>query len=104
MQVSTQQLQQQLAQVQAKVNELAGQADLSSLRFNQQQQVLDQYRVSIYNLELRFDLLIKMLEERGTMAKDEFVKRWPLFLKNEVGVIGQDGKMEGNLKVTFYGK
>jgi len=95
-------IQQQLDQIVAKINEHAQALEMSVLRDNQQQGVIDQYRVNIYNLELKFDLLIKMMEEKGIMAKDEFGRRWPLYLKNEVGVIGPDGRMEGSLKVTFY--
>jgi hypothetical protein len=73
-----------------------------SLRSAQQGQILDQYRVNIYNLELKFNLLVKMFEEKGLLAKDEFEKRWPLYLKNDVGVIGPEGVMEGSLKVTFF--
>jgi hypothetical protein len=45
-----------------------------------------------------------MLEEKGIMAKDEFTKRWPLYLQNEIGVIGADGVMSGVLKVNMYGE
>jgi hypothetical protein len=69
----------------------------------QQGQILDQYRVNIYTEELKFGLLIKMLEEKGIFAQGEFDKRWPLYLKNDVGVVGPDGLMEGSLKVHFYG-
>jgi hypothetical protein len=96
-------LQQQLDQLRGKLNEVIQTTDFGSLRFNQQQGALDQYRMNIYNIELRFDLLLKMLEEKGMLAKDEFNKRWPLYLKNEIGVMGQDGKMDGVLKITFYG-
>ena len=71
--------------------------ELLTLRTNQQSQILDQYRGNIYNLELRQDLIVKMLEERGIFAVDEFEKRWPLYLKNEVGMVGPDGIMEGML-------
>ena len=72
------------------------------LGINQQQQVLDQYRINIFNLELKLGLLNKILEEKGMLIKDELDKRWPIYLKNEVGVLGPDGKMEGSLKVTFF--
>lgn len=65
-------------------------------------QVLEQYRSSIYNMELRMELLVKMLGEKGVMATGEFDTRWPQFLKNDVGVVGQDGVMQGSLKTTFY--
>lgn len=78
--------------------------ELLTLRQAQQGQILDQYRVNIYNLELRFNLLNKMLEEKGIFAKGEYEKRWPVFLKNDIGVLGSDGMMEGSLKVTFYGE
>jgi hypothetical protein len=76
--------------------------DTLSLRTNQQGQILDQYRVSIYTLELKLTLLNKVLEEKGIFAQGEFDKRWPLYLKNDVGVIGPDGIMEGSLKISFY--
>ncbi len=88
--------QQALGQHQASI-------DLLMLRTLQQQQILDQYRVAIYNLELRSSLLIKMLEEKGILVREEFDKRWPVYLKNDVGIIEQDGRMQGTLKVTFYG-
>ena len=81
---------------------MAGDTNMLNLKLNQQNQVLDQYRMNIYNLELRFKLIIKMLEEKGLMSSDEFEARWPLYLKNDVGVVGQDGLMEGSLKVHFY--
>lgn len=76
--------------------------DVLNLRANQAQQQLDQYRVNIYNLELRFELLNRMLEEKGIFAKEEFKTRWPLYLKNDVGSVGADGVMPGELMVTFY--
>lgn len=95
---------QQFAMFASKINEHAQALEMGVLRDNQQQQIIDQYRMAIYNLELRVELLVKMLEEKGVMAKDELNKRWPMYLKNEVGVIGPEGKMEGNLKVTIYGE
>jgi len=83
---------------------MAESIELLSLRSNQQSQILDQYRVSIYTLELKVNLLNKLLEEKGTFLKGEFEKRWPLYLKNEIGVQGPDGRMDGSLKVYFYGK
>lgn len=76
--------------------------EILTLRQAQQGQILDQYRVSIYNLELRHGLLIKMLEEKGVFASGEYDKRWPLYLKNDVGVVGPEGIMEGSLRVIFY--
>jgi uncharacterized protein involved in type VI secretion and phage assembly len=96
-------VQDQIAQVIGKINEHASAIEMGLLRDNQFQQITDQYRVNIYNLELKFDLLIRMLEEKGLMAKDEFNKRWPIHLKNDIGVIGPSGKMDnGELKVTIY--
>ena len=92
----------QIDQIGNMVNQHHQIIDVLQLRTMQQQQILDQYRVNIYNMELRFQLLIKMLEEKGLMAKDEFNKRWPIYLKNEVGVIGPEGKMEGTMKVSMY--
>ena len=78
--------------------------DTNALRFNQVGQMLDEYRMKMYNLELRLNLLIKILEEKGIMAGGEYEKRWPLYLKNDIGVIGPDGVMEGGtLKIKFYG-
>jgi len=74
-----------------------------TMRTAQQGQILDQYRNSIYTSELRFGLLLKILEEKGIMVKDEFNKRWPLYLKNDIGIIGPDGIMEGVCLTTFYG-
>ena len=73
-----------------------------SLLANQQQQIIDQYRTGIYTLELQQNLIIKMLEEKGIFAKEEFAKRWPLYLKNDIGVMGPDGQMDGILKISFY--
>jgi hypothetical protein len=90
-------------QVANALNQHQGAIDTLMLRTLQQQQILDQYRVAIYNLELRFALLTKMMEEKGIMAKGEFDTRWPVYLKNDVGVLDQNGKMEGTLRVSFYG-
>lgn len=76
--------------------------ELLTLKTNQQSQILDQYRGNIYNLELRQSLIVKMMEEKGIFATGEFDKRWPLFLKNDIGMIGPDGIMEGSLKIYFY--
>lgn len=56
----------------------------------------------MYTTELRFNLLLKMFEEKGILVKDEFDKRWPIYLKNDIGAIGEDGVMQGNLRVTMY--
>lgn len=76
--------------------------ELLSLRSAQQNQILDQYRLNLYNIDLRINLLIKMMEEKGIFIAGEFEKRWPLFLKNDVGAIGPDGVMEGSLRIKFY--
>jgi hypothetical protein len=73
-----------------------------SLRTAQQGQILEQYRSSMFQSELQFKLLLKMLEEKGIFAKGEFDTRWPLYLKNDVGVLDQNGTMEGSTKVTMY--
>lgn len=73
------------------------------LRLNQYIQIIDQYRTTIYTLELKQKLLVKMMEEKGYVTKGEFDNRWPQYLKNDVGVMGPDGKMEGNVLVNFYG-
>jgi hypothetical protein len=83
---------------------MADDTNTLNLKISQMMQILDQYRVNIFNMDLRFQLMTKMLEEKGIFAKEEFAKRWPVFLKSDVGVIGQDGVMEGSLKVTFYGE
>ena len=77
--------------------------DILSLRTGQLAQIQDQFRYELYHLQLKVDLMIRMLEEKGQMVKGEFDKRWPLYLKNDVGAIGPDGVMEGSCKVTFYG-
>jgi len=77
-------------------------SNLINLKLNQHNQVLDQYRMNFFNLELKCNLIIKMLEEKAIFSAGEFEKRWPLFLKNNVGVAGPDGSMEGSLKITFY--
>lgn len=76
--------------------------ELLTLKTNQQSQILDQYRGNIYNLELRVSLIIKMMEEKGIFTQGEYENRWPLFLKNDIGMVGPDGKMEGTLKIHFY--
>ena len=68
--------------------------DVNNLKFSQVGQILDQYRMNIYNLELRQNLLIKMLEEKGIFVAGEYEKRWPQYLKNDVGVLGDNGQME----------
>ena len=77
--------------------------DVNNLKFSQVGQILDQYRMNIYNLELRQNLLIKMLEEKGIFVAGEYEKRWPQYLKNDVGVLGENGQMEGSLRVKMYG-
>jgi hypothetical protein len=79
-----------------------GDLELLNLRTAQQSQVLEQYRMNIYTMELKWNLLLKMLEEKGVLARDEFEKRWPLYLNNDVGAIGPDGAMEGSIKIKFY--
>jgi len=74
-----------------------------NLRTTQQSQILDQYRMNIYNMELRTNLVIKMMEEKGVFAAGEFDKRWPLYLSNDIGAIGPNGVMDGSLRVKFYG-
>lgn len=74
------------------------------LRLQQQNQIIEQYRTFIYTLELRQNLFIKMLEEKGICAVGEFEKRWPLYLRNDVGVLGQDGLMLGELKISVFGE
>jgi len=76
--------------------------ELLNLRSAQQGQILDQYRMNLHSLDLRVILLIKMMEEKGIFSTGEFEKRWPLFLKNDIGVMGPEGIMEGSLKVHFY--
>lgn len=95
-------IQSQLDQMVQKINEQGKALEDTILRDNQHQQIIEQYRSSIYTLELKFDLFVKMFEEKGLFAKDEFNKRWPLYLQNDVGVMGPDGKINGSLKVTMY--
>lgn len=74
-----------------------------NLRTTQQSQILEQYRMNLYTLELRINLAIKMMEEKGIFAPGEFEKRWPIYLNNDIGAIGPDGIMEGSLCIRFYG-
>ena|SRR6056297_3409811 len=73
------------------------------LQISQLSQILEQYRSNIYNDDLKIILTIKLLEEKGILLSNEFDKRWPMFLKNDIGVKGENGIMEGSLKVNFYG-
>jgi hypothetical protein len=82
---------------------MADSLELLTLKINQQNQILEEYRSSIYIQELRSTLLIKMMEEKGILALGEFDKRWPLYLKNDVGAIGPGGVMEGSLVCHLYG-
>lgn len=81
---------------------MAESVEILSLRTVQQGQILEQYRSDIFNMQLRQNLIVKMLEERGILAVNEFETRWPQYLKNDVGVVGPDGIMEGSLKVSFF--
>jgi len=78
--------------------------DINSLKFSQINQMLEQYRMNIYQLELRTDLLIKLLEEKNILIPEEFKRRWPAFLENDIGHVGPDGIMKGSLKVSFFGE
>ena len=82
---------------------MAENIELLSLRINQQTQVLEENRMAMYNQELRLALLIKILEEKGVLVAGEFDKRWPLYLKNDVGAMGPGNIMEGSLKQNLYG-
>jgi len=77
--------------------------EILSLKTGQLFQINDQARIETYNLQLKLDLLFKMMEEKGLMVSGEFDKRWPLYLKNDVGAVGPDGMMEGRCTVNFYG-
>ena len=81
---------------------MADSVEVLSLKTNQIAQILDQYRKNMYQLELRYNLLQKMLAEHGVFAEGEFDKRWPQYLQKDVGMPGPDGRMDGYLKVTFY--
>lgn len=93
---------QQLEQAMAALQQQAKNIELLLIRTNQQQQIIDQYRTNIYTLELRSGLMQKLMEEKSIWAKDEFEKRWPIYLKNDVGIVDQNGNMEGNLSIKFY--
>ena len=73
-----------------------------ALNLSYHKQLVDRLRIQNYHQDLRIKLLVKMLEEKGIMASDELEKRWPLYLKKDIGAVGQDGIMEGTLKVTFF--
>jgi hypothetical protein len=77
--------------------------ELLNLRVGQQTQILEENRMAMYTQELRLALLIKMLEEKGILVPGEYDKRWPLYLKNDVGAMGPNGVMEGSLKQNLYG-
>jgi hypothetical protein len=81
---------------------MAEDLDNVNLRFSQYSNILEQYRSNMFMMEHRTNLVIRMLEEKGIFAKNEFDTRWPLYLKNDVGVPGQDGMMQGSLKITFF--
>jgi hypothetical protein len=89
-------------QVGSKLNEFDARLGQTQVALNQVNQINETYRQSIYALELQKNLLLKLLEDQGTMAKGSFEQQWPLYLENVVGVVGKDGKMKGELKVTFY--
>ena len=82
---------------------MAENLELLSLRINQQTQVLEESRLAMYNQELRLALLIKILEEKGILVPGEYDKRWPLYLKNDVGAMGPGGVMEGSLRTNLWG-
>jgi hypothetical protein len=77
--------------------------ELLNLRVGQQTQILEENRMAMYTQELRLALLIKMLEEKGILVPGEYDKRWPLYLKNDVGAMGPNGVMEGSLKILKFG-
>ena len=79
--------------------------ELLSLKVAQLGQIVEQYRVDMYHMGLRTDLLHKMFEEKGIFLKDEFNKRWPLYLENDIGIINPNtGIMSGSLKTHIYGE
>jgi hypothetical protein len=79
--------------------------ELVNLKIAQLGQIIEQYRVDMYHAGLRADLLHKMLEEKGIFLKDEFNKRWPLYLENDIGIINPNtGIMSGSLKTHIYGE
>lgn len=79
--------------------------ELVNLKIAQLGQIVEQYRVDMYHNGLRADLLHKILEEKGILIKDEFNKRWPLYLENDIGVINQaTGVMSGSLKIHMFGE
>jgi len=73
-----------------------------ALTFSYHKQLIDRLRNSTNEDDLKLSLLIKMLEEKGVIAVGEVDKRWPQYLKHDVGAIGPDGKMSGTLSVRFY--
>jgi hypothetical protein len=83
---------------------MADSPEITGLKISQLNGIVEQYRMNIYNLELKFALLMKMLEEKSIFMTDELEKRWPLYMKNNVGVVGPDGIMEGSLVVKFFGE
>ena len=84
---------------------MANNPELLNLQVAQLGQIIEQYRADMYHAGLRMDLLLKILEEKGVMVKDEFNKRWPVYLENDVGVINPNtGVMAGSLKIHMYGE
>lgn len=81
---------------------MAESIDSLNLKIAQLVQIVDQYRVNMYNDEMRLCLLLKIMEEKGIIVPGEFDKRWPLYLKNDVGVPDSNGLMEGSLKIKMY--
>lgn len=81
---------------------MAESIDSLNLKIAQLVQIVDQYRVNMYNDEMRLCLLLKIMEEKGIIVPGEFDKRWPLYLKNDVGVPDSNGFMEGSLKIKMY--
>lgn len=75
----------------------------AALTFSYHKQLIDKMRIQQYNMELKQQLLIKMLEERKILADNELDRRWPQYLISDIGALGPEGKMEGVLKVTFFG-
>jgi len=81
---------------------MAESPELIGLKIAQLSQIVEQYRSNMYTTELRFNLLLKMLEEKGMFLAGELDKRWPQYLQKEIGVPDQNGMMEGTLKCHLY--
>ena len=67
------------------------------------QHEIDLTRGNLELLRLKMGLLRLMLEQRGTIKDDEYDPRWERYLRHDIGVMENSGRMQGSLKVKIYG-